>query len=168
MHFATRFQALIEYLINAHNVANPEPFQIGGQDKALVIQNPTAGIAPLRIVNICRHIVYVDQPLLSDGSPDPGAVFLVSPEYGCQWLCIGIQQLFPGHYRCYAQLNDKRTRVERYASRWLNDANTFCNGMWWDALSEQGFRKLQPADLRSAVEIIIQEDPEAFYVPDWA
>ncbi len=168
MQFAPRFQTLIEALIATHNSGEREPFQIGDEHKALIVQNPTSGIAPLRIVNVCRNIIYIDQPLLSDGRPDPGAVFLVSPEYGCQWVCIGIQQLFPAHYRCYAQLNDERTRIERYHRRLLDDVNSFCNGMWRAALTEQGFGKVTTADIQTTIEVIIQEDPEAFYVPDWA
>lgn len=161
MRNAAKFQEFVFNLIGKHNATTKDvsDFNIGEPHTALLIQNPTGGIAPLQILNISKNIIYVHQPLESDGASDPGVTFFTGNGV---WVPIGIMQLLPGYYRCYCTITQDYERLVRYARAQQADLASFCNGFWVSALREQGFGKLNASTIKAEKQVVIQGEPEAY------
>ena len=158
-----RFQVLVEKLIALANAnALVEPFDLFTRNHLLTIQNPSVGIAPLIVTAIGNNLIYVDQRL-DDGRSDPGVAFFVEPkwvEMAGGWLPVGITQLFPGFYAPYVTLAADFSRVTRCAMKQQASVASFCNGMWWGGLSEQGFTRLTAKTIRANIDVLIYSDAE--------
>ena len=162
LHGSHRFQTLIEKLIALVNTTAPEPFDPFTASHLLTISNPSKGIAPLIVTAIGHNIIYIDQRL-DNGHSDPGVAFFIDPRWTQTvrgWIPVGITQLFPGYYRPYVTLTADYSRPTRYNRAQQRDLAAFCNGMWWQSLSEQGFGRLTARTIQAKVDYLLYTDAE--------
>ena len=130
MKTCPRMQKIITRLAKKHGL------DLAAHQAHLRLEN--GPFMPLVIEKIGRHLVSVTHYFVQNGDQvaDPDVVFFSG--YG-PWVPIEITQVYPGGYRCYAELSADGNEIDRINRRGQADLARFVEGSWARNLKGQGW-----------------------------
>jgi len=157
------FTGTVDLMVERHNAAHPfDRFELHETGQMLTIMPPKHDefIPRLVITNVARSLVRVAQ--ISENRTIQEAVFFTRNIGG--WIPIGFREFCSDYYRPLARLTPDGNEIDtqRMNGAEVCSAARYCDGYWLGSLRRQGFMKLSPVTINSAVTTIELPNVENF------